>query len=525
MIVVSRGPCDLGVLQQAPAAPVPCAAAARKRTLAATVLGSSLAFVDGSVVNVALPAIQRDLAAGAAGTQWVMNAYLVVLGALVLIGGAAADRFGRRRVFVAGVVLFTAASILCGLAGGTGTLVAARALQGAGAALLVPASLALLGATFPAGERARAIGAWAGYGALAMAAGPMLGGLLTDHVSWRAIFYLNVPLAVAAVWLALRGAPDSRSEHPPGLDWLGASLAAAGLASLTWGLTSAAELGLRSPVIAVALAGGAVALAAFVAVEARVQSPMLPLALFRSRAFTSANLVTLLLYFALSGVLFFLPFELIRGRGYSASAAGAALLPFPIVMGLLSGRAGALADRYGARLPLTLGPLVAALGFLLLAIPMPSSSYWVSLLPALLVLAGGMTITVAPLTTAVMGAVGSDYAGTASGVNNAVARVAGVLAIATLGLVFIAVYDGSLREAASRLGASGSLPAELLDALSGSPLPAGSLGEAGRAALLGAFQAVALVGAGCAAVSGLAAWRMMGAGPVRPSRPSGPTAH
>ena len=521
MNFVSRGPCDVGVLLQAPAAPVPCAAAARTRTLAATVLGSSLAFIDGSVVNVALPAIQGDLAAGAAATQWVMNAYLVLLGALVLIGGASADRFGRRRVFVAGVVVFTAASILCGLASGTSALVAARAVQGAGAALLVPASLALLGATFPEGERARAIGAWAGYGALAMAVGPMLGGFLTDHVSWRAIFYLNVPLAVAAVWLALSGAPDSRSTHPPGLDWLGAGLAAAGLAGLTWGLTAAAERGLRSPIVAAALVGGAVTLAAFVAVEARGRSPMLPLALFRSRAFTGANLVTLLLYFALSGVLFFLPFELIRGRGYSATAAGAALLPFPIVMGLLSARAGALADRYGARLPLTLGPLVASAGFLLLAVPLPGASYWTSLLPALLVLATGMTITVAPLTTAVMGAVGSDYAGTASGVNNAVARVAGVFAIAVLSLVFIAVYDGALREAAGRLSVSGALPVELLDALSGSRLPTGALGEAGRAALFGAFQAVALVGAGCAAVSGVLAWRMMGSNPLPGFGPSG----
>ena len=311
----------------------------------------------------------------------------MVLGALVLIGGASADRFGRRRVFVIGVAVFTAASVLCGLAVGTATLVAARALQGVGAALLVPASLALLGATFPESERARAIGAWAGYGALAMAVGPILGGFLTDHVSWRAIFYLNVPLAIAAVWLALRGAPDSRSEHPPGLDWVGAILAAAGLASMTWGLTAAAEFGFRSPAVVVGLVGGVVVIVAFVAAEARAPSPMLPLKLFRSRAFTGANLLTLLLYFALSGVLFFLPFELIRGRGYSATAAGAALLPFPVVMGLLSGRAGALADRYGPRLPLTVGPLVAGLGFLLLAVPLRDASYWVSLLPPLLVLA------------------------------------------------------------------------------------------------------------------------------------------
>jgi EmrB/QacA subfamily drug resistance transporter len=514
VIGVSRGPCDAGVLESAPVAPVACAAAAQTRTLAATVLGSSLAFIDGSVVNVALPAIQRDLAADAAAIQWVMNAYLVLLGALVLTGGAAADRFGRRRVFVTGVVAFTVASVLCALAQGPAGLVAARALQGAAAALLVPASLALLGATFPARERARAIGAWAGYGALAMAAGPMLGGYLTDHVSWRAIFLLNVPLAAAAVWLALRGAPESRSEHPPGLDWPGASLAAAGLASLTWGLTAAAGAGFGSPWVVAALAGGAAALAAFVAVEAHVRSPMLPLALFRSRAFTGANLVTLLLYFALSGVLFFLPFELIRGRGYSATAAGAALMPLPIVMGLLSRRAGALADRYGTRLPLTLGPLAAAGGFLLLAAPVPAASYWTSVLPGLLVLAAGMAITVAPLTTAVMSAVASDYAGTASGVNNAVARVAGVLAIATLGLVFIAVYGSTLRAAASGLGGSGALPAELLDALSGAPLPAGEPGAAGRAALLGAFQTVALAGAACAACSGLIGWWTM-----QPERP------
>ena len=506
MIGVSRGPCDVGVLQAAPVARLECAPAARMRTLAATALGSSLALIDGSVVNVALPAIQRDLAAGAAATQWVMNAYLLVLGAFVLIGGAGADRFGRRRVFVVGVVAFTAASVLCGLAPGTSALVTARVLQGAGAALLIPASLALLGATFPEGERARAIGTWAGYSALAIAAGPMLGGFLTDHVSWRAIFFLNVPLAAAAIWLALGGAPDSHSEHRVGLDWLGASLATAGLGGVTWGLTAAAEVGFRSPSVVSALLGGLVATAAFVLVEARVRSPMLPLALFRSRAFTGVNLMTLLLYFALSGVLFFLPFELIRGRDYSATAAGAALLPFPVVMGLASGRAGALADRFGAQLPLTVGPLVAALGFLLLAVPLAGGSYWGSLLPALLVLAAGMAITVTPLTTAVMTAVDSDYAGTASGVNNAVARVAAVLAIAVLGLLFIGAYERALR---APLGAAGTLPAELLEPLSGAPLPAGPLGETGRAALFTAFQSVALVGAACAACSGLIAWWTM----------------
>ena len=506
MIGVSRGPCDVGVLQAAPAAPVECAPAARTRTLAATVLGSSLALIDGSVVNVALPAIQRDLAVGAAATQWVMNAYLLVLGALVLIGGASADRFGRRRVFVVGVLAFTGASVVCGVAPGPSALVAARALQGAGAALLIPASLALLSATFPAGKRARAIGAWAGYGALAIAVGPMLGGFLTDHASWRAIFFLNVPFAAAAIWLALGGAPDSHSDHPPGLDWLGATLGTAGLGGVAWGLTAAAELGFRSPDVLGALLGGLVATAAFVLVEARVRSPMLPLALFRSRVFMGTNLVTLLLYFALSGVLFFLPFELIRGRDYSAAAAGTALLPFPVVMGLASGRAGTFADRFGSRLPLTVGPLVAALGFLLFAVPLPGASYWGSLLPPLLVLAFGMVITVTPLTTTVMSAVDSDNVGIASGVNNAVARVAAVLAIAVLGLLFVGVYDCALRAAVS---ASGMLPAGLLEPLSGAPLPAGPLGEAGRAALFAAFRAVALVGAACAACSALIAWWTM----------------
>jgi EmrB/QacA subfamily drug resistance transporter len=396
--------------------------------------------------------------------------------------------------------------VLCGLAPDTATLVAARALQGAAAAFLVPASLALLGATFPEGERARAIGAWAGYTALAIAVGPLAGGFLTDHVSWRAVFYLNVPLAAAAVWLALGGAPESRSTHPPGLDWLGAGLATAGLAGVTWALTAAGELGFRSPPVAGALAGGAVALAAFVAAEARVRAPMLPLGLFRSRPFSGANLLTLLLYFALSGVLFFLPFELIRGHGYSATAAGAALLPFPVIMGLASGRAGAFADRFGARLPLTVGPLIAAAGFALLAVPLPGTSYWSSLLPPLVVLAVGMTLTVAPLTTAVMSAVGADYAGTASGVNNAVARVAGVLAIAVLSLLFIGAYHAALRDAAGGLG---MLPAALLEPLSGEPLPTGALGDAARGALFDAFRAVAIAGAVCAAGGGLIAWRTL----------------
>jgi MFS family permease len=309
----------------------------------------------------------------------------------------------------------------------------------------------------------------------------VVGGYLTDAVSWRAVFYLNVPLAMVAIWLALRGAPESRSVHPTTLDWLGASLATAGLAGLTWALTEAANLGFRSPPVASALVGGIITLIAFVIVERRVKSPMLPLDLFRSRPFAGANLLTLLLYFALSGVFFFLPFELIRGRDYSATFAGAAVLPLPIVMGLASGRAGALADRLGARPLLTTGPLIAALGFVLLALLPHESSYWTAVLPALLILALGMSITVAPLTTAVMSGVGADYAGTASGINNAIARVAGALAVAGLGLVF---------------------PLEAAD----------------REAISAGFRAVSFIGAGCAACGGLIAWVTMRAPPPSNAR-------
>lgn len=436
MIGAQHPPCDEGLIR---AQPRSGQAAPRKRlALAATVLGSSMAFIDGSVVNVALPAMRVALKADAGEVQWIVNAYLLLLGALVLIGGSAGDRYGRRKVFVLGVVLFGLASLGCALAPDVGWLIAARAAQGLAAALLVPASLAILGATFGDDERGGAIGAWAGFGAVTTAIGPVLGGWLVDHVSWRAIFLINLPLAAATVWLALAAVRESRDPEVDRLDWLGAGLAAAGLGAATWGLTAAGQRGWTSPAVWAALAVGAVLLGLFVFSQAREKRPMMPLSLYRSRTFSGANLLTLALYFGLTGALFFLPFELIARHGYSAAKAGAALLPFSLVMGTLSGLAGKAADRFGARPLLTIGPILAGIGFGLLGAPWVGSGYWSGVLPAVLVLAVGMTISVAPLTSTVMGAVGASHAGVASGVNNAVARIAGLLAVAALGLIYFA---------------------------------------------------------------------------------------
>lgn len=440
-------PCDEGFIRAQRAAATAAGPAARRGlALAATVLGSSMAFIDGSVVNIALPAIQRDLAgssAGLAAMQWVINAYLLALGSLVLVGGSLGDRFGRRTVFIIGIALFTAASVACGLAPGTGALIAARALQGVGAALLVPASLAIIGNVFEGEARGKAIGTWAAWAAITGAAGPVLGGWLVDAVSWRAIFFLNVPLAAATVWLALRAVPDSRDpDAPRHFDWLGVLLVASGLGALTYGLTLAPERGWSHARVLLPLALGAAMLVAFGVAQLRVRAPMMPPSLFRSREFVGTNLLTLLLYFALGGVLFFLPFVLIGAFGYSATAAGATLLPFSIILGLLSSAAGQAMERFGARRMLIGGPALAAAGLALMALPGVGWSYWAGFFPAMVVLGLGMTIAVAPLTTTVMNAVPTAHAGVASGVNNAVARIAALLAVAVLGVVFSASLGG-----------------------------------------------------------------------------------
>lgn len=443
---------------------------ARKRwILAATVLGSSLTFIDGSALGVALPSIQSDLGAGPAAVQWVSNAYLLTLGALVLIGGAAGDRFGRRRVFLIGVGVFCLASIACGLAPTVQLLIAGRAVQGIGAALLTPGALAVIGAAFPPGERGKAFGTWAGAGAIFGMVGPLVGGWLADQADWRFIFWINVPLAVLTVVVTLKAVPESRDGSARGLDWPGALLAMTGLGALTWSLTAAPDLGWSHPGIVGGLIAGVLGLAAFLWAEARETHPMMPLALFRSSVFSGINLLTLLLYFALGGAMFFLPYDLIRVQGFSATLAGAAMLPFAFVMGLFSGLAGRLADRFGARLSLSVGPVLAGVGLALLALPGPGAGYVDGPLVGMTVMAIGMTLAVGPLTAAVMGAVPPGHTGIASGVNNAVARVAGLLAVALLGVILSAVFvaradSPDARELLGRVMAGADLEAAAADA-------------------------------------------------------------
>ena len=428
-------PCDAGVLSSA----APRQAAHSSALLAATILGSSVAYIDGSVVNVALPAIQRDLAASAAATQWLINAYLLPMGALILIGGAVGDRFGRRRMFTIGLGLFTFASLSCALAPNMHQLLAARALQGVGAALLTPASLAMLGAGYSGPARGRAIGTWAAAGAISGGAGPVIGGWLIDTAGWRAIFLLNLPIACVAMWLAIRYIEETRDRSAGGpLDWVGASLATFGLGAVAWSLTVMSAEGTGAVAIAALLAGIG-ALIAFLVVEARLGArAMMPLALFGVTAFVGVTLLTLFLYAALSGLMVVLPYLLIRIGHDPATAAGAALLPIPIAIGLASRFAGRLAERTGPRLPLTVGPLIVAAGFALLSrVAASDLGYWSMIFPALMLIACGMAASVAPLTATVMAAVDADHVGAASGVNNAIARVGALLATVLVGVMLV----------------------------------------------------------------------------------------
>ncbi len=400
--------------------------------LFATVLGSGVVGIDATAVNVATPAIGAEFDAGLSSLQWTLNAYTVALAGLLLLGGSLGDRFGRRRVFTIGVVWFAAASLLCAIAPSVEALIAARALQGVGGALLTPGSLAIIQASFHRDERGAAIGAWSGLGGIAIAVGPLLGGYLVDAVSWRLIFLLNLPISAAVIVVAQRHVPETRDPARARLDPVGAALVAIGLAGVTYGLIEGPGSGWDDPVVLATLVGGVAALVAFVVSQRIGRHPMLPLEIFSSAQFTAANLVTFLVYAALGGAIFLLAIQLQASLGYTALGAGLSLVPMTIVMLLLSVRAGRLAQRIGPRLPMTAGPLLAAVGLALMTRIDAGSGYATHVLPAVLVFALGLSFTVAPLTATVLAAASDEHAGVASGINNDVARIGGLLAVAVL---------------------------------------------------------------------------------------------
>jgi EmrB/QacA subfamily drug resistance transporter len=409
--------------------------------LVAAIVGSAMTFIDGTAVNVALPIIQHDLNADSAQMQWVVEGYSLFLAALILLGGSLGDLYGRKRMFLTGIALFAVASMACGFAANVSLLVTARMAQGAGAALAMPESLALLSANFSGDARGRAIGTWSGFASITAAMGPVLGGWLAQHASWRYVFFINVPLAIGVFALSVRGVPESRDESASRrADLPGAVLATIGLGALTYGFIRAQDGGNAEAYAAWAI--GVVALAAFVEVERASSAPMMPIALFRSKDFSIANVYTLALYSALGGALYFLPFVLIDAQKYTPTAAGAALLPFVVLQFAFSRWSGGLAARIGARTPLIAGAAIAAVAFLLYALPGLGGSYWTTYFPAALVLGIAGVLFVAPLTTTVFDSVATEHSGVASGINNAVARTAGLLAIAMLGIVFAAFSPG-----------------------------------------------------------------------------------
>jgi EmrB/QacA subfamily drug resistance transporter len=488
--------------------------------LLATILASSMAFIDSTAIRVALPVLQRELNIAGADLFWIDNAYLLFLASLILVGGSLGDRYGRNRVFGIGILIFTAASAVCGLASSSGMLIAARAVQGIGGALMIPGSLAIISASFPPDRRGAAIGTWSMFTTVTSIIGPFLGGWLVDQGLWRVIFFVNVPLAAIALWALVTRVPESRDPNATGrLDYAGVALTIIGLAGLAYGFIEMPSLGLANPQVALALLVGVVALIAFVLVELRIANPMIPPRLFRSRTFTGTNALTFFLYGGLYGALFFLPLNLQQVQGYTALQAGLSNLPSAVLLTILSRFAGSWVDRFGARLPLVIGPTIAGIAFLLYALPGitgGANDFWTTFFPGTVAFGIGMGITVAPLVTAVMGSAPAESSGIASGVNNAISRIANVLAVAILGAIALTAFSSNLDSRATAL----DLPAESADALrSEAPRladaqPPDTLTEAQAAAAQDAirwafvdtFRLLMLIGVGLAFISaGLAA--------------------
>jgi EmrB/QacA subfamily drug resistance transporter len=478
-----------------------------------------MAFIDGTVVNVALPALQANFQATVVDMQWVVESYSLFLAALILVGGSLGDLLGRRLIFLAGVSIFAAASVGCGLSAHIHQLIIARSIQGMGAALLVPGSLAIISTSFDEKSRGQAIGTWSGFTAITTGIGPVLGGWLVEHASWRWVFFINIPLAVAVIVISLWRIPESRSAAARSIDWKAAVLATVGLGGLVSGFLESVNLGWKSPLVLGSLAVGISCLIAFVFFEARSADPMLPLTLFASRSFSGANLLTLCLYAAVGIFFFVFPLNLIQVQGYSTTATGAAILPFILLMFFLSRWSGGLVARYGPRGPLIIGPLITALGFVLFAGPLVGGSYWRAFFPAVIVVGFGMAVTVAPLTTVVMSSVKQDRAGAASGVNNAVARVAGVLAIAVLGIVMVVSFRARLTNSLAHLALPPGIVQQLeanASKLGGLQVPAGvddhtrtAIREAIKEAFVFGFRIVMLICAGLSLASAAIAWLMI----------------
>ena len=518
-------PCDAGVIQCTRTS-APCRPSSRPWVIAAASIGSGMAFLDSTVLNVALPAVQADLGASARETQWVYGAYALVLAALLVIGGSLGDRYGRRRIFVLGAAIFALASAWCALAPGSGQLVAARAVQGAGGALLVPESLAILGASFEGKRRARAIGTWSALSGTAMAVGPLLGGWLVEEVSWRSAFLITPVLAVVAIAIALRHVPESWDPEAHRLDIVGALLATSGLGGLVFGLIESSALGFGDPVVLAALTLGMVALSGLVFVERRGKDPMVPPSLLRSRDFDGANLVTLLFYMALTGSLYFLPFFMMQVHGYSAIIAGSVFLPFVAMAFLLGRLSGRIVARFGTKVPLVAASLAVVLGLLLFAlVGVEHDSYWTSFFPAMVVQGFGMALVITPLTTVALGSVESEHSGLASGVNNAMARVAGLLAVAVLGVFAYGAFSATLDTHLEGMNLSGGVRSELEAAkadLGAAEAPKGvdartaaKIESAIDASFVAGFRTVMVVSAGLALASALAAALLVGDGRVR----------